>query len=154
MIGNARTVRWAVPAEDMMQAFAYRHLVPTQELKATVLSRGGTTASLLTRSPIQIPAGGTARLQVASPAASTAGDLRLELDDPPDGISIQSQVRDGANTEVVLQSDANKAKPGLKGNLILKAFKETETQTRTSKTARQRTPLGLLPAVPFEVVEK
>lgn len=29
----------AVPAEDMMQAFAYRHLVPTQELKVAVLKR-------------------------------------------------------------------------------------------------------------------
>jgi len=29
----------AVPAEDMMQAFAYRHLVPAQELKVAVLKR-------------------------------------------------------------------------------------------------------------------
>ena len=37
---QGRTVSHAaVPAEDMMQAFAYRHLVPSQELKVAVLKR-------------------------------------------------------------------------------------------------------------------
>ncbi len=31
-----QVVRPVVPAEDMMQAFAYRHLVPVEELKVTV----------------------------------------------------------------------------------------------------------------------
>lgn len=34
-------VRPAVPAEDMMQAFAYRHLVPSQDLEVAVVGRGG-----------------------------------------------------------------------------------------------------------------
>jgi hypothetical protein len=35
-IDGQPVVRPAVPAEDMMQAFAYRHLVPAQELKVIV----------------------------------------------------------------------------------------------------------------------
>jgi hypothetical protein len=35
----------AVPAEDMMQAFAYRHLVPVQELKLAVLKPFAAKAS-------------------------------------------------------------------------------------------------------------
>ena len=35
-IEGRQVVRPVVPAEDMMQAFAYRHLVPAQELKVTV----------------------------------------------------------------------------------------------------------------------
>ena len=35
-IEGREVVRPAVPAEDMMQAFFYRHLVPAQELKVMV----------------------------------------------------------------------------------------------------------------------
>lgn len=35
--GSETLVRRAVPAEDMMQAFAYRHLVPVRELKICVI---------------------------------------------------------------------------------------------------------------------
>lgn len=38
-IGGRRIVRPAVPAEDMMQAFIYRHLVPAKELKVAVIER-------------------------------------------------------------------------------------------------------------------
>jgi hypothetical protein len=34
-------VHRAVPAEDMMQAFAYRHLVPVKQLAVAVTGRGG-----------------------------------------------------------------------------------------------------------------
>jgi hypothetical protein len=38
-IGGRQTVRRAVPADDMMQAFFYRHLVPADELQVMVLPR-------------------------------------------------------------------------------------------------------------------
>jgi hypothetical protein len=38
-IGGLMVVHPAVPAEDMMQAFAYRHLVPAHELKVAILER-------------------------------------------------------------------------------------------------------------------
>jgi hypothetical protein len=40
MIQGREVVRPAVPAEDMMQAFFYRHLVPAKELKIAVIARG------------------------------------------------------------------------------------------------------------------
>jgi len=40
LIQGQEVVRAAVPAEDMMQAFAYRHLVPAQNLVVAVTSRG------------------------------------------------------------------------------------------------------------------
>jgi len=39
MIQGREVVRPAVPAEDMMQAFFYRHLVPAKELKIAVIAR-------------------------------------------------------------------------------------------------------------------
>jgi hypothetical protein len=41
MIAGQKIVHPAVPAEDMMQAFAYRHLVPAKNLEVAVLPRAG-----------------------------------------------------------------------------------------------------------------
>jgi hypothetical protein len=39
VIAGRALIRPAVPADDMMQAFLYRHLVPAQELKLAVAKR-------------------------------------------------------------------------------------------------------------------
>jgi hypothetical protein len=39
-IGGKSVIRDAVPADDLMQAFIYRHLVPAQELKLAIARRG------------------------------------------------------------------------------------------------------------------
>ena len=40
VIQGRQIVRAAVPADDMMQAFIYQHLVPAKDLKVTVIGRG------------------------------------------------------------------------------------------------------------------
>lgn len=40
IIAGDAVIRPAVPAEDMMQAFAYRHLVPSESLEVAILGRG------------------------------------------------------------------------------------------------------------------
>ena len=57
--------RPAVPAEDCMQAFAYRHLVPAKELRLAALERGLPRVRILSPTPVMIPAGGTARVRIA-----------------------------------------------------------------------------------------
>ena len=77
MIEGREVVRPAVPAEDMMQAFAYRHLVPAQELKVAVWTRrvSGPAMSVRGKTPVQIPAGGTVHVQLdASPDTETLLD--------------------------------------------------------------------------------
>ena len=49
-IGGQQVARQAVPAEDMMQAFIYRHLVPAEELKVAVLPRARPRAPVKSRS--------------------------------------------------------------------------------------------------------
>ena len=39
LVAGRRVCHEAVPAEDMMQAFFYRHLVPAQELKVAISGR-------------------------------------------------------------------------------------------------------------------
>jgi hypothetical protein len=45
-IRGRQIVRPAVPAEDMMQAFIYRHLVPVKDLKIMVIGRGKSEAPM------------------------------------------------------------------------------------------------------------
>jgi len=148
----------AVPAEDMMQAFAYWHLVPASDLKVAV-RRGAmlrVPIKVSSPEPLEIPAGGLARFQVHVPALprNFAPRVQFELSEPPEGVALQnaSPVQDG--TEIVLQCDAAKAKPGLKGNLIVNISAERVAQAAngTAPANRQRVSLGTLPAVPFEIV--
>jgi hypothetical protein len=152
--------RLAVPAEDMMQAFAYRHLVPADDLKVAV-RRGAMLRipiKVASQEPLEIPAGGTARFQVRVPPlpSSFLTKVQYELSAPPEGIELRnaSPGRDG--TEIVLQCDAAKAKPGLKGNLIVNISAERVAQAANGRPQanRQRVSLGTLPAVPFEIVAR
>jgi hypothetical protein len=150
-------MRKAVPAEDMMQAFAYRHLVPAKELEVAVLKRPNPRAvmKILSATPVRIPPGGTARIEVGLPGPRIAERAQFELSNPPEGITIQSAspVRDGV--EIVLQTDATKVKPGLKGNLIINGYVPRPAETNTAKPKannNQRMPLGALPAIPFEII--
>jgi len=147
--------RPAVPADDMMQAFAYHHLVPAQEMTVTVSSRNMARGQvrILGETPVRIPAGGTARVQVAAPSGPAAARIQLVLSDPPDGIAIQEVSPSSDGTEIVLRCDAAKAKPGLKGNLIVNAFAAVpDSSSKGKQGSQRRAPLGSLPAIPFEIV--
>ncbi len=157
VIQGRAVLRKAVPAEDMMQAFAYRHLVPVKELEVAVLKRPNPRAvmKILSATPVRIPSGGTARIQVGLPAPRLAERAQFELSNPPEGITIQnvSPVRDGV--EIVLQTDAARVKPGLKGNLIINGYAPRPVEPGAAKPKannNQRMPLGALPAIPFEII--
>jgi len=70
--GGQPIVRQAVPAEDMMQAFAYRHLVVAKDLKVAVIKRGGAPASAkaLGSQPVKVPAGGASGPFVGMPVGN------------------------------------------------------------------------------------
>ena len=156
LIQGHAIVHRAVPAEDMMQAFAYRHLVPAQELEVAVSGRFMNRMSLkiLSATPVRIPAGGVARVRIATPTSAFVDRFQLELSEPPEGITLGkvSAASDGA--EIELRSDAAKAKPGLKGNLIVNIFQgPPAVAQKNKKQANQRRPaVGALPAIPFEIV--
>ncbi|MCL4785691.1 MAG: hypothetical protein KJ070_02695 [Verrucomicrobia bacterium] len=149
-------VRPVVPADDVMQAFFYRHLVPAKELKVAVSGRWTQRASvrIVGETPVKIPAGGSVRVQLDAPARAFNDRLQLELSEPPEGISIKNISATPNGTEIVFAGDAKKVKPGLQGNLIVNAFApRTEAAGKAKGPANQRrSALGTLPAIPFEVV--
>jgi hypothetical protein len=157
MIQGQLQMRKAVPAEDMMQAFAYRHLVTAKELEVVVLKRPNprATMTILSGTPVRIPPGATARIEVGLPGPRIAERAQFELSNPPEGITIQnvSPSRDGV--EIVLQTDDTKVKPGLKGNLIINGYVSRLAETNSAKPKannNQRMQLGALPAIPFEII--
>ena len=151
-----QVVRSAVPADDVMQAFLYRHLVPAKELWVTVTgSPSVLPMEVLSKEPVRIPLGGEARVAVSVPVKSFFGMTKLELDDPPAGITMDDISLNPQYNEIVLRSDAAVAKAGLKGNLIVNVFAaKTEGSSGKGKAQRKKTRIlfSALPAIPYEIV--
>ena len=156
-IHGKTVVHRASAAEDMMQAFAYRHLVPADNVKVTVLARGGTRvpARILMDGAAKIPAGGSVRVRVGLPVVRAFENVQLELSEPPDGVALRDVVVSEAGAEFVLEADGSKAKAGLRGNLIVTVSGERVPQPggkQPGPAARRRQPIGTLPAIPFEII--
>jgi hypothetical protein len=156
-VDGVTATRLAVPAEDMMQAFAYRHLVPSKDMLVAVLGRGRgrIPAKLLEDAPVKLTAGKTTPVRFSTPNGQMADQIHLELKNPPDGVAIEkvSTAKDGVT--ILVRTDAEKIAPGKKGNLIVEAFMERPTGGKAKAAAnRQQVPLGTLPAIPFEVVKQ
>lgn len=146
-----QVVHRALPADDRMQAFAYRHLVPARELRVNVAGRGS-TMRLAGRPPARFEADGTARIRISTPGLKQVGTLNFELLEPPEGITVRRVLRRGEITEVELAADPAKVKPGAQGNLILHAYGERPAAGGAkAKPAAARNSLGILPAIPFEM---
>jgi len=153
--GGATVTRLAEPVDDMMQAFAYHHLVPAKELLAMVTNvmRLAPVFAMAQPEPVRIPSGGTAEVRIAAPRLPPLLTVQLELSDPPDGIAIRSVTRVPGGLSLVLQADGQKTKAGYADNLIVKASTEIEVGGRNGQAARrQRVSLGTLPAIPLEIV--
>ncbi len=150
-------VQPAVPADDMMQAFAYHHLVVADDLRVLVSSRGGTRvpARVVSRLPSSLPAGGSATVRVSLPPAYAAFDnIQFALDDPPDGMTLRDAVVTQNVATFVLQSDAAKPKTGTRGNLIVTMSGERVPPANAPNQTRRRVVIGTLPAIMCEIVSE
>jgi hypothetical protein len=106
------------------------------------------------RYPVLLSAGGTATARFFVPPGPLLDQVKLELSEPPEGITIDKVLRDRDGVAVVLAADADKVQPGLKGNLIVEAFVEMGGRFNAGAPQgnKRRVPVGVLPAIPFEVV--
>jgi len=103
---------------------------------------------------VRIPAGGTAIVRLDGPGRALTERFHLELNEPPEGITIKSVSPSRNGTEMLLQCDASKVKPGLAGNLIVETFaaRADAPGKAKGKGNPRRAPLGVLPAIPFEII--
>lgn len=151
--GSAKIVHAAVPADDMMQAFLYRHLVPAQRFMAAFgrPGRGVPPAELLNPTPIRIPAGGSAEVRLRLPPRPMLANIELELRDAPKGLSIQNVEVSPGNLTFTLKTEKDAPAVGFSGNVIVDTAKEA-TGGQGAAQKRQMSP-GVLPAIPIQIVQ-
>jgi hypothetical protein len=148
--------RPVVPAEDLMQAFAYWHLVPAQELLATVVGEGGSNFALRKTDAIaRIPAGGETQIELHCQGVSIA-DTGFELVEPPKGVSLGQPVavKDGVKLTLKAACGDDAEKLGYADNLIIEAYQVERPKPQPGAPAIQKRgrTICTLPAIPFEIV--
>ena len=143
-IGEQDVLRPVVPAEDMMQAFIYHHLVPASELLLAVKGRGRgfQGVRVLGEAPVHLIPGVKAVIELSTPGQRPIKGYSLALSDPPPGITIRNVTWESGRARIELTVDLT-IEPGSGGNLIFEVFMQ-----RSSRRVSQ----GLLPAVPFRVI--
>jgi len=161
IVGTGKTssgrslTRLAIPCDDMMQAFAYRQLV---EAKGAYLFVAPSDAR---RQPLRIECskplafrdGRSVRLFVPLPQRRMLDAFRVELSEPPAGISIVSQQPVATGLEIELGYDASKQKGGQSGNLLFTGHMEQAAGKKDNGKPKsiRKVPVGFLPAVPYSV---
>ena len=157
-IGGKAVSRAASPADEMMQAFAYWHLVPAQQLLVASSRMGAATGAaevqLPAGGPLRIPVGGTVQVRVKAPPSPMLATVQLELSQPPKGVTLEDVTAVPDGLAFVLKADRQAAQVGYADNLIVAASAEMEGGPPGTKAAAQkrRVALGVLPAIPFEIV--
>lgn len=155
-IGGRAVTRIAVPAEDMMQAFAYRHLVPARALMVAVAGRVPPRLRMpvIGAMPLRIVLGGAGTLSVGMPPNPPQGRLRLQLKDAPDGISLRTPSPLPGLAAVAIDCDSAKVRPGMSGNLILEAYLVRAAGKGKGAGDGEAVFLDTLPAIPFVIVPR
>jgi len=102
---------------------------------------------------VRIPKGGTAQVQLRAPAGPMLEKLRLELSEPPGGVTLREVNAVTGGLVLVLQADAKTAQAGYADNLIVDVSVGIEAKGRDGKVRKVQVSLGVLEAIPFEIVE-
>ncbi len=159
-VGQAKTDRGiikrsAVPADDVMQAFLYRHLVPAQELLISVMKMKWPypPVELAASGPVQVSGGSSAMVRMKTWKRPILEEMKLELKDPPAGVSLHDVAVIPEGFSFRVQADKELAPLGHAGNLIVEAYREYFPRDKDGKlsTQKRRVPMGCLPAIPVEI---
>jgi hypothetical protein len=145
-------------ADDVMQAFLYRHLVPAQELSVMVQKArwSAPPIELAGRAPVRIPEGGTAVVRVNTRKSQTLREMQLELRDAPEGLTLHDVALVPQGLAFRVSADGDALPNGFSDNLIVEAFREYTPKPVKGKPAPQkrRTSMGYFPAIPFKIVPR
>jgi len=154
MIGGREVRRRALPADELMQAFLYRHLAPAGEFMVAVRGgrQGAGRVALVDNAAVQIPAGGSAEVRVKAPQPLVRRTVKLALVDPPAGLALGEMQVVPEGLAFVLTAEAGAA-AGLSDNVIVEAYVERPSGKGAARKM-QRVPAGTLPAIPVEIVAR
>jgi len=149
--------RLAVAADDVMQAFLYRHLVPAQDFLVLIQKArwGVPPVELAGNSPVRIPAGGSAQVRIKTAGRSKLKGVQLQLNEPPEGLTMHDVTFVPNGLTFQLKADENVISNGFSDNLIIEVFRESVVKQKDGKPTSQkrRNSMGLFPAIPIEIVQ-
>ncbi|XHR30791.1 MAG: hypothetical protein ACFUZC_09550 [Chthoniobacteraceae bacterium] len=151
-VGGTAVFRPVVPSDDLLQAFAYHHLVPSQTLVAMTTGTAKMQSfAFLSNEPVVLKPGGTGRVVLKRMGRlPQASELRLQPLEAVEGIGVGEIAAVPEGLAVTLTA-APEAKPGLAGNLMFEAFVE---RTPPGADKPKKWSIGALPAIPFRVEAK
>jgi len=157
-IDGMRVSRPVIPVDDTMQAFLWRHLMPSQDCLATVVTFkwDPPPPEVLGRTPVRVAAGGSAKVKIKARRFGHQKNIELQPNDPPKGVTVQDAGTVPGGLEFTVKADAEAVQPGFADNLIVEAFTERPAGRKGTKAAEKtrRVSLGVLPAIPFEIVRR
>ena len=156
--GAETVTRTALAADDMMQAFLWRHLVPASEwLVCVAPARGKRSAiEVVSPLPLRVPVGGLAEVRIKVPAWIVDRGLELEPSEAPPGIGLSDvrPVTGGVAFDVM--ADSTCAKAGLETNLIIDVFATRpggkKADAPVPAKSQQRSAVAGLPAIPITLI--
>jgi hypothetical protein len=150
-------IRPAVPAENMMQAFAYWHLVCAKELDVDVIGRlARGMARVTSPMPLKVWPGKPSTIQTTTPTNTPFGEMQFQLEETNnrDGIAIKDVSPGFGGSQITLAFDPAAFKPGMKGNLIVSVFVLPKPPPNAAANPNRIPRLmfvGTLPAITYEV---
>lgn len=137
VIDGENITRPVIPAEDLMQAFIYQHLVPAAEQMVAVTDPPAPfriSTDLPPKGYLELPLGKEIKFQVAVVrGAGFNGPIQLQLVEPPKGITIRKgNIPAGKNTAQITLRTESKTEANLKENLIMTAVMVIEKEENES----------------------
>ncbi len=151
-------IRKAMPAEDMMQAFLYRHLVPSQQLLIAVVKRRFSPPLFesVGDEPVRIAAGRSAQVRFKIAKRPFFDGIKLKLSRPPEGLTLHDVKVASGTLSFTLKVDEKST--GFAGNVIIAASNELKPKKKNKNNRaankKRRISIGYLPAVPIEIIKQ
>jgi hypothetical protein len=145
---GAQVTREALPADDTMQAFLWRHLLPAREWLVCVAPGLGkrTPLALEAETPLRIAAGGSSEIRIKVPRWILDRQPQPELSEAPPGLTVSTARPAADGIAFDIRADTS-LKPGYETNLIVELY---ATAAQGSKE-RNRSLVSGLPAMPIVI---
>jgi len=151
--GGKTATRTAVAADDVMQAFLWRHLVPSDEWLLFVAQGRGNRfpMDLDGNFPLRVPVGGSTEVRLNLPKWIASQTLELEPSEAPPGIGLSPVRKTPNGVAFDVSADVSTAKAGLETNLIIDVFSDSLKDGKSGPAAKKarRSAIATLPAIPI-----
>ena len=125
---------------------------------------GAPAVELVGEPPVRIPLGGSARVVLKTGRNRSLQQMKFQLREPPEGVTLDDVAVVPGGLSFRLKADKDLVPSGFADNLIVEAFRESTPKRQEGKSAGGRpappaglkrlSSMGLLPAIPIEIVPR